>query len=61
MELNLKNKVIIVSGGAKGIGLGIAKVLAAENAIPFIIGRNIMTTSRQLQKLNHQGRKHFRL
>jgi NAD(P)-dependent dehydrogenase (short-subunit alcohol dehydrogenase family) len=32
--------VVIVSGGAKGIGEGIVKVLAAEGAIPFIIGRN---------------------
>jgi L-fucose dehydrogenase len=40
MELNLNNKVIIVSGGAKGIGEGIVKILAAEGAIPVIIGRN---------------------
>src|SRR5258708_17544877 len=40
MNLDLQNKVIIVSGGAKGIGEGIVKVLAAEGAIPFIIGRN---------------------
>jgi L-fucose dehydrogenase len=40
MNLGLKDKVIIVSGGAKGIGEGIVKVLAAEGAIPFIIGRN---------------------
>jgi L-fucose dehydrogenase len=39
MNLNLKNKIIIVTGGAKGIGLGICKVLASEGAIPFIIGR----------------------
>ena len=39
MDLNLKNKIIIVTGGAKGIGLGICKVLAAEGAIPVIIGR----------------------
>ena len=39
MQLNLTKKVIIVTGGAKGIGLGICKVLAAEGAIPFIIGR----------------------
>ena len=40
MDLHLKNRVIVVSGGAKGIGEGIVKVLAAEGAIPFIIGRN---------------------
>ena len=40
MNLNLKDKVIIVTGGAKGIGLGISKVLADEGAIPVIIGRN---------------------
>jgi len=39
MNLNVSNKVIIVTGGAKGIGLGIAKVLAGEGAIPVIIGR----------------------
>lgn len=40
MNLGLKDKVIVVSGGAKGIGEGIVKLLAAEGAIPFIIGRN---------------------
>lgn len=40
MDLNLKNKVIIVSGGARGIGEGIVKRLAAEGAVPVIIGRN---------------------
>ena len=40
MELGLKNNVIIVTGGAKGIGAGITKSLATEGAIPVIIGRN---------------------
>ena len=40
MNLNLKDKVIIVTGGAKGIGEGIVKVLSAEGAIPVIVGRN---------------------
>lgn len=40
MDLELKGKSIIVTGGAKGIGLGICKVLAAEGAIPIIIGRS---------------------
>ncbi len=40
MNLNLAGKVIIVTGGAKGIGEGIVKVLAQEGAIPVIVGRN---------------------
>jgi NAD(P)-dependent dehydrogenase (short-subunit alcohol dehydrogenase family) len=40
MDLNLKNKVIIVTGGSKGIGNGICNLLAEEGAIPVIVGRN---------------------
>lgn len=40
MDLHLNNHVILVSGGAKGIGEAISRVLAAEGATPVIIGRN---------------------
>lgn len=40
MDLVLQDKVILVTGGAKGIGLGIVKLLAAEGAIPIVVGRN---------------------
>jgi len=40
MDLSLKNKIIIVTGGAKGIGAGITKTLAAEGAIPIVVGRS---------------------
>jgi NAD(P)-dependent dehydrogenase (short-subunit alcohol dehydrogenase family) len=40
MQLSLTDKIIVVTGGAKGIGLGICKVLVEEGAIPFIVGRN---------------------
>lgn len=37
MNLNLKDKVIIVTGGASGIGEAISKKLAEEGAIPCIL------------------------
>ena len=33
MDLGLKNKIIIVTGGAKGIGEGIVKVLGLESIL----------------------------
>jgi NAD(P)-dependent dehydrogenase (short-subunit alcohol dehydrogenase family) len=40
MNLNLQDKKIIVTGGAKGIGKGICIQLAQEGAIPLIIDRD---------------------
>ena len=40
MNLNLTDKVVIVTGGAKGIGAGCVEVFAAEGAIPVIVGRS---------------------
>ncbi len=40
MNLELKDKVIIVTGGARGIGGGISQVLGAEGAIVAVVGRN---------------------
>jgi L-fucose dehydrogenase len=41
MNLSLENKVIIVSGGARGIGEGIVKILLAEKAIPVVIDQRM--------------------
>ena len=40
MELGLKDKVFIVTGGSKGIGAAIVKELIEEDAIPVIVGRS---------------------
>lgn len=40
MDLNLKDKIIIVIGGLKGIGWGIMVFIVVEGVIFFIIGRN---------------------
>ncbi len=39
MDLQLTDKVIVVTGGDKGIGRAIAQILAQEGALPFIISR----------------------
>ena len=40
MDLQLKDKVVIVTGGAKGIGAAIVRACAAEGAIPAIVDRD---------------------
>ena len=40
MDLQLRDKVVIVTGGAKGIGAGIVQACAAEGTIPVIVGRD---------------------
>lgn len=59
MDLQLKEKIIIVTGGAKGIGLGIVKVLAAEGAIPVIIGRNEEDNLQAVNEITKNGGNAF--
>ncbi len=40
MDLQLKDKVILVTGGAKGIGAAIVRASADEGAIPVIVDRD---------------------
>jgi L-fucose dehydrogenase len=40
MDLQLKDKVVLVSGGAKGIGAAIVRTVAGEGAISVIVDRD---------------------
>lgn len=55
MDLNLKDKIVIVTGGAKGIGEGIVEVLAKEGAVPVIVGRNEADNLLTLNKISGKG------
>jgi L-fucose dehydrogenase len=59
MDLQLTNKVIIITGGAKGIGGGISKALAVEGAIPVIVGRNKADNLQSVQAIEAAGGKAF--
>ena len=61
MDLQLKDKVIIVTGGAKGIGEGICKVLAAEGAIPVIVGRKAADNLKVVHAIEAAGGKAFQV
>ena len=55
MDLQLQGKIIIVSGGARGIGEGISIVLAAEGAVPVIIGRSEDHNLALVKAIQQQG------
>ena len=60
MDLGLKDKVILITGGTKGIGGAISKAVARENAIPVFIGRGEASGNKMLETLKASGKKaHF--
>ncbi|MBE9600345.1 SDR family oxidoreductase [Pedobacter sp. MC2016-24] len=61
MDLRLKDKVVIVTGGAKGIGEGIVQVLAKEGAIPVIVGRNAADNQKVVDELVANGGQAFQV
>lgn len=61
MDLGLQNKVIVVTGGAKGIGEGIVKVLADEGAVPVIVGRSHDDNERLVNTLKGLGKETFQV
>lgn len=59
MDLQLKDKIIIVTGGSKGIGNGICKVLAGEDAIPVIVGRNRENVMDAVKEIEATGKRAY--
>ena len=59
MDLELTDKIIIVTGGAKGIGEAIAKTLAKEGAVPVIVGRKEEDNNIVIKAIENSGGKAF--
>jgi L-fucose dehydrogenase len=55
MDLGLKDRVVIVTGGAKGIGAAIVHTCAAEGAIPVIVDRDEESGKRLQSDLRNKG------
>jgi 3-oxoacyl-[acyl-carrier protein] reductase/L-fucose dehydrogenase len=56
MDLELRDKVVLVTGGAKGIGAAIVRALAAEGAIPVVVDRDESATRDVARELTEAGR-----
>lgn len=59
MDLQLRDNIVIVTGGAKGIGEGIVKVLASEGAIPVVVGRNESDNAKTVAEIERVGGRAF--
>lgn len=55
MDLQLKGKVVLVTGGAKGIGAAIVRASAAEGAIPVFLDRDVEAAQKLLPALQSLG------
>ena len=58
MNLGIKNKIALVTGGATGIGFAISKELAREGAVVIFTSRNkksISESEKILKKINQKS------
>lgn len=59
MDLGLQDKVVIVTGGAKGIGEAISRLIVAEGGIAVIAGRKEADNERTVAELRKGDGKAF--
>ena len=59
MDLHLQDHVILVTGGAKGIGEAVCRLLAAEGAIPVVIGRKQRDNEAVVRQIESAGGRAF--
>jgi L-fucose dehydrogenase len=59
MDLHIKDKVMIITGGAAGIGEAISRRAAIEGAIPVIVDKNHDKGTRLLDELTQAGYKAY--
>ena len=55
MELGLKDKVVVITGGAEGIGGAISRACVAEGAVPCIVTRDSEAVQAFVRQLREQG------
>lgn len=55
MDLQIKDKVILITGGAKGIGAAIVRACAAEGALPVIVDRDAGAGEQLRSELKQNG------
>jgi L-fucose dehydrogenase len=58
MNLNLTGKVIVVTGGASGIGAAIVEASAEEGAVPVVLDKNAGTIKELEKRLTSSGKPH---
>ncbi len=58
MNLGLKDKVVLITGGAKGIGAAITRACGREGGVPVILDRDEAAIQKLQAELNQEGVKH---
>jgi len=59
MDLELKDKVVLVTGGAKGIGAAIARTVAQEGAISIVVDHDAAAGDKLQSDLRQYGVSHL--